>query len=173
MDSFAEERDERAAEGIDEDATSKAEVTAMILCDQHAAMEASKDEESAMAMVGLREEKEVQSRCRGRPLPHPRREGWHAMVVARGRGPHCDRVKAGVEVVLPVAYQSRCRVWKDLIAAGRLGLDQGQLPCTNLVVLWAGNQKVSFCVSAKVARFVMLDDPVFRHPVADLKTSYC
>ena len=59
MDSFAEGRDERAAEGIDEDATSKAEVTTMILCDQHAVMEASKDEESAMAMVGLREEKEV------------------------------------------------------------------------------------------------------------------
>jgi hypothetical protein len=72
--SFAEVRDGRVAEGIDEDVASKAEVT-VILYDQHAAIEALKDEESAMVMVGLREEKVVRSRCRGRPLPLPRKEG--------------------------------------------------------------------------------------------------
>jgi len=75
VDSFAEVRDGQAAEGIDEDVTSKAEMTVTILCDQHAAIEASKDEVCAMAMVGLKEEKEVQNRCRGRLLPLPQKEG--------------------------------------------------------------------------------------------------
>ena len=93
------------------------------MCDQVWVMEyAANAGVNPLVIEGMTVEMEVQSRCRGTPLPQegcPDSIQQPEMEAALGCDPHRGRVEPGDGVVLKVARKARCRVLEH---PTRLGL---------------------------------------------------